>query len=263
VTGALVALRRALAEPAARGMTSRIVLALADCSLEGGSPDTALSYASWGERGFEGEARSEATARVARAWEARGDADSALAAYGRYLDRAIGTQDSLAEARLRRAALLERAGRWEEARTEYRTLAGLHPTHPLAFEAMLRIVSHHQSKGEDEAAGIEGRRALGELDRLIATQRDGSVQWRVRNARARVQMALRLDDEAARTLAETWAAFPETAVDDTLGLRVAGHAALHPEGRERALELYRTMMTRGQSADTRRTARAAVNHLQP
>ena len=64
---------------------------------------------------------------------------------------------------------------------------------------------------------------------------------------------------AAAALAETWARFPEPAVDDTLGLELAREAT--PEAPERALELYRALASRAGLADTRRVARAAIAGL--
>jgi tetratricopeptide (TPR) repeat protein len=261
VAGSLAALRAALQEPAAAAARPRIVLALAERSLAGPGPDSALAYAAWAEHGFDGIVRPEARMIAARAWEASGVPDSALEAYERLVDDRSTPPGMALHARLLRARELERTGRWDQARSEYRTLASLQPTDPLALEALLDVVEHHLRRGEHDQAESEGRRALDALDRLLERERDGDVQWRVRHARVRLLHALGDTEGAAAALAETWERFPDGSVDDTLGLATARAVATLPSRRALAMNLYRQLASRALRADTRRTARDVLERM--
>ncbi len=260
--GALEALRRTLREPADRANAPLRVLALARASLEGGRPDSARAYAEWAERGFDGRVRAQGMLYTARAWEAGGPPDSALAAYARLLEAYPKAQDSSAEARFRRGDIFERRGSWEPARSEYRALAAAQPTHPLSFEAVLRVVQHHARLGEDDLARMEARRALATMDYLIATQRDETVEQWARRTRAELMIATGDAEAACGALADLWRRYPGTPLGTDAGLKAAGLAELALGDRTLALELYREVAAGARDPDARRRARAAAERLQ-
>jgi tetratricopeptide (TPR) repeat protein len=184
---ALEALRRALAEPG--GRRRRTVLALAETALDAGLADTALAYARWAERDFVGEPRTQAMLLVGRAWEAKGPIDSALAAYARVLDDLPGAPGG-AQARFRRGVLLERAGRWDLALGEYRTLAARYPMHALAIESLERIVAWYLRSGERDLARIEARRGIERLEEALNASRNDATLRQARDVRARLRRTI-------------------------------------------------------------------------
>jgi hypothetical protein len=261
VAGALAALRQALADPGARPLAPGLVLALARRALEGAGPDSALAYARWAARGFDGVARPPALLIVAQAWRARGVPESCLAAYERVIDEGAGGEEVLAGARFARARLLEDLGRWDQARGEYHALAGAAPTHPLAFEAMIRVVRYHLGRGERGLGLAEARHALGALDALIANQQDDSVQVRAGETRAR--LLLETDDTrgGCGALAALLRRYPESALDATLLMSAAEAAERRLSDMDLALELYRSAAVRAADPELRRQARAASARL--
>ena len=259
--GAMDALRRALAEPEADRAAPRLVLALSQRALEAGRPDSALAYAAWAERGFDGRAQAEAMMLSGRAWEARGVTDSALAAYQRFLDRYSQAPDAAAQTRFRRGVILENAGRWEQAATEFRLLADSQPTHELGFEALLRIVRHYVSRGQSDLARIEGRRALEQVDRLITIQRDVPVQLLARRTRGELQLALGENSAAFETFSEVWTRSPRTPAGALAGLKAALIAEQQLHDPVRALALNEQLERKAGSADVQRQARAALDRL--
>jgi tetratricopeptide (TPR) repeat protein len=259
--GALAALRGVLGEPADRANASRRVMTLARTALESGRPDTARVYAAWAAIGAAPADRADAMLILARAWEASHRPDSALAAFGRLLEACPEAQDPAAEARFRRGAILEAAGSWEAARSEYRALAAARPTHPLAFESVLRIVRYHLHRGEIEIARVEARRALENMDYLIATQRDDEVQQLARRTRADLLVALGDSTGACDALADLWRRYAGTTAGAEAGMRAAGIAESTLVDRGRARGLYRDIAERATDPGSRQRARAAAARL--
>jgi tetratricopeptide (TPR) repeat protein len=258
--GSLDALRGALREPAAADEAPRLVLALAQRSLEGGRADSALVYAAWAESGFGGRARAEALMLGGRAWEARGAPDSALAAYQRFLDSYSQQPDEAAQVRFQRGQILERQGRWEQAVTEYRVLATSQPTHELGFRALLQIVGHHVSRGENDLARLEGERALDQVDRLISTQRDESIQLLARRTRGELQLAMGDDSVAFETFRDLWKRSPRTEIGSDAGLRAAALAERQHDS-AKARDLYQQIESRAADPEATRKARSALDRL--
>lgn len=251
--GALHALRSALRGAATAEVRATLLLDLGRAALAAGWPDSARAYAAVPAR-MGGEARRHALRLEARAFEAAGAADSALATWARLIEEYPKAQDSAAEARHRRGAILEGLGRWEAARSEYRTLAAAHPSHPLAFESLLRIVQYHVARGEREIARLEAGRLVENMDYLIATQHDEGVQRAARRTRGEALLAVGDHARAFEALAEVWRRWPATpggveaawkaaevaagpladrAASDSLLAEIAG-GALDPEDRVRA-----------------------------
>jgi tetratricopeptide (TPR) repeat protein len=257
----LDALRSGLAEPAAAKLAPRLVLTLAERSVEAGRPDSALAYARWAESGFGGAVRPDAILFLAQLWERRGQTDSALVAYQRFLDSYSQVPRASAMARLHRGILLEAAGQWEQARTEYRALAAQQPTDPNGLDALLRIVVHHAARHETDLARLEGQRAIESLDQMITNQRDETVQFNARRAKADVLLAMGDGPRAADALEEMWRLYPNTAVGIGAALRAADVAERDLHDRGRAVTLYQQIEGGARSADAQRRARAALDRL--
>jgi tetratricopeptide (TPR) repeat protein len=262
VLGELAALRQALGERSIEKQRPRMMLALASRALEGGRPDTALAYARWAEQDLFDEDRGTAMLLDAEAWRALGKSDSALAAYSRFLDRSSAATDSAALARFRRGTLLESVGRWDQARSEFHELAATFPTHELGFAALIQVVRHHAERGESELARIEGRRALENLDRMMAMHFDPKVQASVGLARGEVLAATGDLQSACAALQDVWKRTPATPAGATAGLRAAAIAESSLTNRKLAVELYRDVAARAAESDARRRARAALERLE-
>jgi tetratricopeptide (TPR) repeat protein len=197
----------------------------------------------------------------AQAWEAVGRPDAALDAYQRFLDHFPQSADSAALARFRRGDLLERIGRWEQARSELRTLAATHPSHPLGFAALIRIVEHHERVGEGELAAYEGRRALETVDQVIAAHRDAAVQVRARTARAELLLLIGEPHAAFDALADTWRNHAGAPGAAEAGLRAAEVAESRLGDEELAAGLCREIAERAADPELRRRAAAAGARL--
>lgn len=259
--GARVALRQALADPAAAPMAPWLVLTLARQALESGLPDTALAYAAWAARDFGGAARPAALLDAARAWRARGVPDSALQTYEWLLQEESDDLDRMAEARFERARLLEDLGRWDQARGEYHALVSAMPTHALAFESMMRVVRHHLGRGERGLGLTEARHALAALDALIASQQDDDVQVRAGEARAR--LLFETDDirGGCGALAAVLRRYPEAPLDAALLMRAGEETETRLNAPDLAIELYQAAAARAVAPELRRRARTAVDRL--
>jgi tetratricopeptide (TPR) repeat protein len=259
--GAREALRRALADPAATPMAPGLVLTLARQSLESALPDTALAYADWAARDFGGAARPAALLVAAQAWRARGVPDSALQTYEALVQEGPDDQDVAAEARFGRARLLEDLGRWDQARGEYHALVSAVPTHPLAFESMMRVVRHHLGRGERGLGLTEARHALASLDALIANQQDDDLQVRAGEARARLLFETDDTRGGCGALAALLRRYPEAPLDPALLMSAGEAAETRLNDADLARELYRAAAGRAVAPDLRRRARAAVDRL--
>jgi hypothetical protein len=181
--GVFEALRGLLSEPLSPEARSPLPLELARAAHAAGFADSARRYARWAAGEGPAESRREGALLLGRLWEESGPRDSALAAYARLLANHPKAQDFVAEARMRRAMLLERDGLWEVARPEYRALIAALPTHRRSFDAVLRIVEHHRRSGEDDLARLEARRAIDQMNLLIQTQHDDTIQRLARGTR--------------------------------------------------------------------------------
>jgi len=261
VDPALAALRTALGEPLSGPRRGSIILLLARRSLDGGHADTALIYARWAARELPAPERSRAVMMMSEVWEAADQVDSALAGYEHYLEVAPAVSDSGALARFRRAELLERLGRWDQARTEFHGLAASQPTHPLGFESLLRVVRHHAARGEGELARIEGDRAIESLDRIIAMHFDVRVRAEAGFTRGEVQATTGDLRSACATFQDVWKHAPTTPAAVAAGFRAAALAESSLANRGLATELYRDIAARSADGEARRRARAALARL--
>jgi tetratricopeptide (TPR) repeat protein len=259
--GALAALRTALADPATAPLAPRLVLTLAQRALEGVSPDTALAYARWAAEGFGPALRPAGLLLAARAWRAGGAADSALQTYERLVEEDPEDLDAIARARYERARLLEDLGRWDQARGEYHALASVAPTHPLALESQVRIVRHHLARGERELGLAEASHALQAMDGLLASHQDDSVQVRVGEAWARLQLETGDSRRACGALAALLKRYPEAPLDAALLARAAETAETGLKDTDLALGLYRAAERRVGDAELEDRVRHALERL--
>lgn len=257
----LAALRNALREPLIGARRAPVLLDLADRSLGAGRPDSALAYAAWAEHDFTGESQGRAIMLSALAWEGVGRPDSALGAYQRFLDGFPHSADSTALARYRRGGLLERIGRWEEARSEYRVLAATYPSHEFGFAALVHIARHHAERGERKLADIEGRRALDTVEQVIATYRDDGVQVLARRARGELLLILEAPETGFGVLAQVWKSFPGSPRAAEAGLRAAQIAESTLRDSKRAAELYRELAAQSVNREIQLQARAGFERV--
>lgn len=258
--GAAAAWREGIAVTASPGRRAAARLEAARAWLAAGRPDSARAWALQAAEDHAGS-RLEGLRLEALTWEASGASEPALQAWARLIEAYPQAQDAVAEARFRRGAILERAGSWERARSELRTLAATYPTHPLAFEAQVRVVEHHARAEEADLARLEARRALETMDFLIATQHDDAVQRGAWRARAVLRVHVAPPDSARAGLEDVWRRWPGSPEGTDAAFRAADLAAGGPRGAERARALYRELAGRGATAADRERARAALGRL--
>jgi tetratricopeptide (TPR) repeat protein len=261
VDAAADAWRRVLAEPVDDERRARTVVEIGERSLEAGRPDSALAYAAWASRGKTGVAAAEALLLEGRAWAAKGEIDTALAAYERVLDHSAAGGDARARARYERGVLLEQSGAWERARIEYRALVAQHPTHDLALSALLRVVRYHAALGQHELARIEGTRAIEIVDRLIAHHFDHGVQMSARLTRARILLAMDDVQGACDAFGEFWRRYPTTREGAEAALAAAALAEGRLGDRERAARLYREVIEEASDVSARGQAETALERM--
>ena len=255
--GSLAALRDALSLASASQRSTRL-LALAEQALTLGAPDSVFAYAGWAAT-LNGSRQVAAPAMllVARAFEARGQVDSSLAAYDTLFERFSSLGPFEAETRYRRGLLLEKSGRWELARGEFRTLAASLPSHPLAFQGLRRVVQHHLDRGEFDLARVEGDATLGNLSRLLLNNHDPLVQREARGVSAEVLLALGRMAMAESSLVDLWQRFPGDSATEDAALRSARIAQHLPGGADRARELFDELRRTAGNATVRQAADAA------
>jgi tetratricopeptide (TPR) repeat protein len=257
---ALDAVRRALAEASARATRARLITTLAEFCLSGGRPDSALVYTAWVTEEFTGEARAQAMALAARVWETV-EVDSAIAVYGRYIDRYRNSDQPIMAARFRRAELLEIQGRWLEARAEFRGLATASATDEYSLRSYERIVLHHLRAGEKEMARIEASRTLEAMDHLLTTVQDDATLLRIRQLRAQVLLEVESWEKACGALQELWSHYPHLALGVQAGFRAAELAEYELKDRERARRLYEELATKSDHPADQAMARHQLERM--
>lgn len=258
---AMRALQSGIAAPASDAERARMVMSLARDHLDRGDADSTLVYTAWALASFGPEVHTQAVLLGARALVAMGLPDSALTTLNAFLDGTRLGSDDWVRGRYERARILERQGVWEQARSEYRTIAAGAPTHVLAIEALVNIVRHHVAKHEDELARMEGRHALEAIDQVLGVSRDDSVQVHARRARGEVQLALGDAQGAYATWMELWRRYPGSAVAAAAGMDAAGLAAGRLSDRDGARALYAGLADRAISPEIRERAQAALKRL--
>lgn len=260
LSAALDAWRQALRGAESHEQASGILLGMGEAALAGGAPDTAMAYARWAEA-RRGRLGPEAMMLEARIWEQGGQADSAAAAYGRLSESFPNAFEVASLARFRRGELLERLGRWEFARSEYRALAAYNPSHEVTFESYQRIVAHHLDRHETELAEMEGENGVEALERVIATYHDAGVVRRARQARARLLIMLGHYAKACDALADLWEGYAGTPEGTSAALEAARVAEQELGDRARARRLYEEIAARGTPAEQQQAARAALARM--
>ena len=242
VDPALDAVRRALAQAASRVTRARLILTLASVCLQGGRPDSALVYTAWASKGFGKDAKAEAMMLAAKVWETV-NLDSAVVAYGRFVDTFRNSDPKVMEARYRRGDLLERQGRWLEARAEFRGLATSSATDEYSLRSYERIVLHHLHAGEKEMARIEAKRTLEAMDHLLTTVQDDATLLRIRQLRARVLLDVESWEKAYTALQDLWTHYGNMELGVQAGFRAAEVAERELGDRDRARKIYEELAT--------------------
>lgn len=259
--GALAALRTTFAGLRAWEVPPRAVT-LAGVALDAALPDSAIAYARWAASASNSRSvAGPALVLAARAWEAKGLEDSALAAYDALEDRwpdpgAVGP-----EALFRRARLLQRRGQWESARATFSALVASAPASPFALRAHGLVVRHHLDERQFELARLEGDNAIERLEYLLATNRDPDVQRDAGLARAGLLQDLGRSARAESVLVDLWRRFPEDSATESAALRGASLAEHRPGGRAAAAALYGELARRAASAPVRRAAARRLEAL--
>lgn len=257
---ALDAVRQALAQAASRATRARLILTLGEFCLEGGRPDSALVYTAWASRGFGNEATVSAMLLTAQVWESV-DLDSAVAAYGRFIDRFRNRDPSVMAAKFRRAELLEHQGLWLQARAEFRGLATSSATDEYSLRAHERIVLHHLEAGEKEMARIEANRAMEAMDHLLTTVQDDATLLRIRQVRAQILLDVESWDKAFAALQVLWSHYPNLELGVQAGFRAAELAERELRDPGRARKLYEELATRSQNLADQAKARRQLERM--
>lgn len=185
------------------------MLDVADAALELGQLDSALAHAREAEPAPSRRTGGRAMLIAARALLGLGQPDSALAVLERLSERWYDIGALSPDSRSLRGEALAALGREETARAERRALIAGYPTHPLAFLALERIVTHHIDAGQTELARLEGEQALNILERTLANHRDPGVQREVLLTRARLLARLGATSSADSTALELFERFPD------------------------------------------------------
>jgi len=259
--GALDAGRRALAEALSRPTRARLISALAEFCIQGGQLDSALAYTAWLGQGFGNEARARSMMLTAQVWE-KVDVDSAIVAYGRYIDRYRNSPDqSVMAARFRRAELLEDQGRWLESRAEFRGLATSSATDEYALRSYERIVMHHLRAGEKEMARIEASRTLEAMDHLLTTVQDDATLLRIRQLRAQVLLDVGSWDKACAALQDLWTHYRHMTLGVEAGFRAAELAEHQLNDKDRARRLYEEIASDSSSPVDQAMARRQLERM--
>jgi len=105
------------------------------------------------------------------------------------------------------------------------------------------------------------RRSRVHIAQASLSQRDPTIQFRARNARAELLLALGRSRVACDVLADLWKHDADTELGAEAGLRAADIAEQNLKDRERALALYRDVMARAVAPAAQVRGRAAIERL--
>ncbi|NOT32535.1 MAG: hypothetical protein HOP12_00005, partial [Candidatus Eisenbacteria bacterium] len=255
------ALRGAIAEPHIGARRAAIHLELARLAAQDGRLDSARVHARLAFDAPSSSVSFQAAQLEAELWERDGRLDSAAASYTQWLDARHGVAGARLDAQLARALLLEREGRWEQARPEIHALIGADPYAPRSFRAMLRLVDHHLELDEHGLAVIEGERALRRLEQTLSSVRDADAQRRARRTRALILESIGRDSAATSAWAELWRLYPDQAEGVEGALRGGDLALARLKDRARAATLWSELARRGSREDDRRQAMTRIAAL--
>ena len=251
--GAMGALRRLVAPGAGESGVRAGVLALADCALEMEHPDSAITYARWALV-LGGRTRGRAHVLAGEAFDALGAPDSALDQYAMVLEMPRDPESMVPLARWLRAEQFERRGRWEQARVEWSALQANSPTHELAFRSLLRIVQHHENRGEAELARHEAESAMNQMRQLLAINADPDVQRQATEVLAGLLERYGEPSQAIRALADRWRRWPADSAAEASALAAARLARRTPGEGARADSLFRALAARARHVGIRAAA---------
>lgn len=175
--------------------------------------------------------------------------------YKRSIEQLPTIGDLTARARFARARLLDRTGRWDEARAEFRALATMQPTHPCGEAALIEIVRHHVREGETVFATVETKHAMDTFAQLLATQGDPGVRLETQMARAEVLVLSDRIPEAERAYLEAWREHSSDAIAARAGWSAARLADSARRDTAGARALYQELAAGAEDLDVRARAR--------
>ena len=239
------------------------VLRLAEGALAQGQRDTAVVYARWAEWDFERRRAPEAFALEARAWEELSHPDSALGAWGRFVDLGWHDGREITRARWERARLFESLDRWEQARGELHAVVASDPLSETAFRAMRRLVDHHVERHEPELAVLAARWGVERIGRTLATVRDPGVLLVARRTKADLLLATDDPVGACAALVDLWRNHGGTEQGVRAGFQAAALAESDLKDREQAVRLYRELERHVTDPTRKQEAQAALARLAP
>ena len=195
-----------------------LLISLAETALDLGLPDSALVFAREAEPSLSRRVGGVAMLVSARCQLAMAQPESTLATLERLSDRWYDLGALAPEVGFLRGDALEELQREESARAERKALIAGFPTHPLAFLALVRVVSHHVDAGQTELARLEGAQALATLERTLAQHRDPDVLREVIRARTDILERLGRTAEADSSAFELFGRFPGDSIAQALVL---------------------------------------------
>jgi tetratricopeptide (TPR) repeat protein len=239
------------------------VIRLAEGALAQGQRDTAVAYARWAEWDFERRRTPEAFALEARAWEELSHADSALGAWGRFVDLGWHDGREITRARWERARLFESLDRWEQARGELHAVVASDPLSETAFRAMRRLVDHHVERNEPELAVLAARWGVERIGRTLATVRDPGVLLVARRTKADLLLATDDPVGACAALVDLWRNHSGTEEGVRAGFQAAALAESGLKDPEQAVRLYRELERHVTDPARKQEAQAALARLSP
>lgn len=257
------AYRIALADPAIDTHRGDVLLRMASSWLAAGRTDSAVTWARTAQHGFDAAHTAQAYALEARAWESASHRDSALTAWGRFVDAGSADGEAIIHARWERARLFEALDRWEQARGELHAVVAADPLSDAAFRAMRRLVDHHIEQKEPELAVLAARWGLERIGRTLATVRDPGVLLAARRTKA--QLLLAIDDQpgACAALVDLWRNHGTTDEGVEAGFRAARLAESELKDREQAVRLYRELARHVTDPARKQEAQDALARLSP
>jgi tetratricopeptide (TPR) repeat protein len=176
-----------------------------------GRPDQALDYYTRVADNYGGSVPG-ATAEVALARRemAEGRAAEARARLSAVLAKFHDEEAVAATALYYLALAYEREGKWEDAAREFDTLAREHPTTMYGLSSRLYVAEHYSAMGEKAAATSAFERAVEHYERVIRDYDGTPAELAARNYLVEARLKEEKWAEAAQTLEETAAKFPDS-----------------------------------------------------
>lgn len=195
------------------------------------------------ERGGDTEVSADATMALARLAGRQGETRRALVLFGDVVDRFENDERRAPLARFSRGQILEEAGRWEEALSEYRALEATYPRSPEALETPFVIAAHYRKTGATELAESVLRRAGENYRALIERQSSPGETYVAYRHLVRVEVERARWGAAIDTMTEFARAYPGRREAALALLDAARLTREHLSDHDRFLELVSEVET--------------------